>query len=211
MGRLADLDAVTLDVNGTLVGLLDPVPELERALLERGFERAAEDVRRAFEAEGRYYTPRSLHGRDPASLHDLQRECARVFLAELAIELDATEFAPAYVGALRFEVLPGVAEAVSDLRSRGLELAVVGNWDSTLAERLAELQLAEFFTTIVSSAEAGTAKPDLAIFELALARLKVRPDRALHIGDGDADEEGAAAAGMHFEWAPVAQALNAWR
>ena len=41
-------------------------------------------------------------------------------------------------------------------------------------------------------------------------RLGVSPRRALHIGDGLVDEEGAAAAGMKFAWAPVPQALEQW-
>ena len=47
-------------------------------------------------------------------------------------ELDPDEFAPAYVGALHFEVLPGVFESLERLRALGLELAVVANWDLSL-------------------------------------------------------------------------------
>jgi putative hydrolase of the HAD superfamily len=209
--RLADLDAVTLDANGTLVGLVDPVPELVRVLRERGIARVPEAVQRAFEAEGRYYTPRSLEGRDAASLETLRRDCAAVFLTELEAELDPAEFAPSYVGTLVFDVLPGVREALAQLQASGLELAVVANWDLTLAERLEELGLAEHFTAIVSSAEAGAAKPEPAIFESALNRLGVQAQRALHIGDSTTDEEGARAAGMRFEWAPVPRALEVWR
>ncbi|TMK91576.1 MAG: hypothetical protein E6G42_08290, partial [Actinobacteria bacterium] len=42
------------------------------------------------------------------------------------------------------------------------------------------------------------------IFELALERLGVSASRALHVGDAEADEEGARAAGMHFAAAPLA-------
>jgi 2-haloalkanoic acid dehalogenase type II len=211
MSRLADLDAVTFDANGTLVRLRDPVPKLVRVLRERGVGREGASVRRAFEAEVRYYKRRSLRGRDRASLKALRRECAAIFLAQLEAKVDPAEFAAAYGGALRFDVLPGVHNALSRLVARGFRLAVIANWDSGLAERLAELGLAEYFTTIVSSAAAAAAKPRPAIFELALEDLGTRPERALHIGDSLADEAGARAAGMQFAWAPIPAALEAWR
>jgi FMN phosphatase YigB (HAD superfamily) len=42
------------------------------------------------------------------------------------------------------------------------------------------------------------------VFRLALERLGVSAGRALHVGDGDADRDGAAAAGLAFEPAPLA-------
>jgi putative hydrolase of the HAD superfamily len=210
MGRLAHLDAVTFDANGTLARLIDPVPKLEQALRQHGIDRPRAEVARAFEAEGRYYKPRSLLGHDDLSLATLHRRCTGVFLDELEADLDPATFATAYVGALVFEILPGVTEALGKLRKRGLELAVVSNWDLTLPDRLDQLGVTESLRTIVSSAEAGIAKPDPAIFEVALSRLGVNPGRALHIGDAAADEAGAGAAGMHFAWAPVPTALENW-
>jgi putative hydrolase of the HAD superfamily len=211
VGRLADLDAVTLDANGTLVEIVDPAPALDRALRARGVERAPEDVRRAFALEARYYAPRSARGGDAPSLAELRRECVDVFLGALGAGLDRDEFVPSFVEAITFAVLPGVRRTIERLRAAGLELAVVGNWDMTLPERLAEAGLAQHLTVVVSSAEAGAAKPDPAPFELALERLAVAPRRALHIGDSAADDEGARAAGIRFDWAPLPRALEAWR
>ena len=204
--RFADLDAVTLDAFGTLVTLVDPVPGLVESLRERGLETSAERVAEAFAAEGEYYRPRSLEGRDEESLARLRLDCTRVFLEAAGADLDPAEFVDTYVGALRFELLPGVAEAVDGLRRRGLELAVVGNWDLTLPEHLAQLGLDRL--PVVTSAAAGAAKPDPAPFRIALEALGAEPGRALHIGDSDTDELGAKAAGMHFAWAPVAAALE---
>ena len=211
MPRLADLDAVTLDANGTLIGLVDPVPKLDRLLREHGVERPADAIRRAFAAEGSVYASRAREAHEPVAFATLQRECTGVFLTEVgAPSLDAAAFAPAYVGAMEFEVLPGVAEALRHLRRCGLELAVVANFDLTLASRLAELGLDSWFTTVVTPGDAGAAKPDPPIFELALERLGVPPRRALHVGDGVSDERGALAAGMQFEWAPLAEAIARW-
>ena len=200
MGRLDDLDAVTIDAYGTLVTLVDPVPALREARAVRGAERSAEQVRTAFRAEAAYYTPRSHE----QPLDDLRRRCVEVFLRAADAKLDADEFVAPFVDALRFEPLPGTAEAVDRLRAHGLALAVVSNWDETLPERLDVFGIG----TIVSSAEAGAPKPDAAIFRLALERLGVRPDRAVHVGDSAADEAGARAAGMRFVPAPLENVLG---
>ena len=210
MARLADLDAVTFDANGTLIRLVDPVPELERALLERGIERPETAIRHAFEAEGRVYAGRAAEAHAPAAFATLQRECTEVFLDELSAELDPAAFAPSYVAAMRFEPVPGALDALTRLRRLGLELAVVANFDLTLRDRLDQLRLGFAFSTVVTPADAGAAKPDPRMFALALDRLGVTPERALHIGDDAVDEEGAAAAGMNFEWTPIPQALERW-
>jgi HAD superfamily hydrolase (TIGR01509 family) len=207
MGRLtaADLDAVTIDAYGTLVTLRrDPADALRQALRERGVERTRDEVAAAFAVEARYYRERSHEGADEASLALLRRDCAAVFLDALGADLDPGEFAPAYVASLEFEPVPGAVEAVLALERLGLRLAVVSNWDVALREYLEELGLAEHFAAVVTSAEAGAPKPDPRIFELALERVGVRPERALHVGDSEADEEGARAAGMSFAPTPLA-------
>jgi putative hydrolase of the HAD superfamily len=206
MGRLtaADLDAVTIDAFGTLITLRDPLAALRRALRARSVERTREQIAAAFAEEGRYYRERSHEGADEASLALLRRDCASVFLHALEADLDPEEFARPYVATLEFEPLPGAAEAVSELERMGLRLAVVSNWDIALAGYLEQLGLAGSFETVVTSAEAGAPKPDPRIFRLALERMRVPPERALHIGDSEADEEGARAAGMAFAPAPLA-------
>jgi putative hydrolase of the HAD superfamily len=206
MGRLtaAELEAVTIDAFGTLLTLRDPVAALDRALRERGVVRTPEQIAAAFAEEGRYYRERTHEGRDEASLALLRRDCAAVFLDALAADLDPAEFAPAYVACLDFETVPGAAETVEELERLGLRLAVVANWDVALPGYLEGLGLAKHFATIVTSGEAGVPKPDPRIFELALERLGVRPERALHVGDSEADEQGAQAAGMAFAPAPLA-------
>jgi HAD superfamily hydrolase (TIGR01509 family) len=73
----------------------------------------------------------------------------------------------------------------------------------TLPEHLCATGLDGFFATAVTSARAGAPKPDPRLFRLALGELGVEPGRALHIGDSDADREGAQAAGIAFAPTPV--------
>jgi putative hydrolase of the HAD superfamily len=200
----SSLDAVTVDAMGTMVELEDPAPCLRRELAERGVERELDEVAAAFRAEVAYYLPRTLEGNDEATLADLGRRCAAVFLEHARAELDPAEFAPAFVGCIVFRPLEGAAEALARLGRAGLALACVSNWDVSLRGHLEEAGLAGFFAEIVSSAEAGSAKPNPEVFRVALERLGVSPGRALHIGDGETDRDGAAAAGLAFEPAPLA-------
>lgn len=206
----ATLDAVTLDAHGTLVRILDPVARLAALLRDRGVACAPEHVSAAFRAEAEYYVAHSSEGRDGPSLAALRRECAGVFLTSAGAALDPGEFAEPFVSALQFEVIPGVVETLHALRARGLALAVVANWDVSVHERLAELGLSPLVDTVLSSAEAGVMKPDPAIFAAALDRLGVSPERALHVGDGRVDEEGAAAAGLRFAPVPLSTAFRGW-
>jgi epoxide hydrolase-like predicted phosphatase len=197
VGRLADLDVVTLDANGTLVGLVDPVPKLDRILRERGVERPEPVIRRAFEAEGTVYAARSVEAHEPVAFAALQRECTGVFLAELgADELDADEFAPSYAGSMEFKLLSGAREAPEYLRSCGIELAVVANFDLTLTDWLERLGLASLFSVIVTPADAGAAKPDAAIFELTCTRLGLEPADCVFVDDLRENCAAAEALGM---------------
>lgn len=203
MPSAEQLDAVTVDAFGTVVELAEPYDRLGEALAERGVERSREDVARAFAAEVAHYVPRAHEGRDAESLDRLRRQCAGVFLAEAGASIDPSEFAPAFVGALEFHVLPGAKDALGRLHAAGLVLACIGNWDVSLADYLRRVGLSHFFATVVSSAEAGAPKPDPRPFELALSRVGVGAERALHVGDSDADRDGARAAGLAFEPVPL--------
>jgi FMN phosphatase YigB (HAD superfamily) len=201
------LDGVTIDAYGTLVNLVDPVPALAAALAERNVPRDRDTVAHGFRVEVEHYVRHSATGHDEEGLAQLQRECARVFLDAVDADLDADVFAPVYAGAMHFEVLPGVVSALERLRSLGLELAVVANWDLTLQHLLDEAGLSEYFRCVVHAA----AKPAPDGLLRALAELQVDPDRALHIGDDEVDEQAARAAGMQFAVAPLTDVVAALR
>jgi putative hydrolase of the HAD superfamily len=208
--RFAELDAVTIDGYGTLLHLTDPVPPLRAALEARGVRRGKDEVERAFRAEVAHYRPHAHTGRDADSLAALRRDCVRVFLRDLGDPLEPDEFVDAFMGSLVFELVPGALEAIRTLRRENLRLGVVANWDCDLPTHLERLGLHGLFDTVVTSARAGAAKPDPAIFELALRELGARPERALHVGDEAVDEEGARAAGLAFAPAPLSAAFAGW-
>jgi HAD superfamily hydrolase (TIGR01549 family) len=204
VGRLSlqHIDAVTVDAYGTLLRLRDPLPLLGSLL--PGHVTGA--IERAFQAEAAYYLAHSHEGRDPESLQKLRAECTGVFNRALGSDLSPEQ----YIGTLRFELVPGVVDALRRLRALGLALAVVANWDYGLHEQLAEHALVRWFDAVVCSADTGLRKPDPAPFRLALERLGVEAHRAVHVGDHPPDDEvGALAAGLRFAPAPLEGLLAA--
>jgi len=172
-----------------------PWPRLRAALRERlGLQVSEETAAAAMKAEIAYYRAHLHEGRDPASLADLRRRSAEAMRPALGIDADHTDV---LLGSLHFHAYPDAPPALTRLRSRGLAIVVVSNWDHSLHERLQETGLAPLVDAAVASAEVGSAKPDRAIFEHALELAGAAPAEALHAGDSpDEDVEGALAAGL---------------
>ena len=68
-------------------------------------------------------------------------------------------------------VYPDVFETLAALEARGLDLAIVSNWDSHLPTLLEALDLAPRFRAVAVSAIEETGKPDAEIFRRVCARL----------------------------------------
>ena len=184
-----------IDALGTLVHLEPPAPRLREALAGEGLKVTLADARRAFAAEIAYYLEHHLEGHDAVALEDLRDRCAAVLGTLLGLEPSRVR-AP-MLGALRFSAFEDAAPALVELRSRGLALVVVSNWDCSLPEVLAAAELATLVDGVVSSAEAGAAKPDPAPFRRGLELAGVAAEEALHVGDSpENDLAGARAAGV---------------
>jgi len=182
--------AVFFDVLGTLVELEPPWVGLRAAL---GDGIPEERLVGAVRAEMAYYKAHSHEGRDAESLADLQTRCAQVLSHELGREVSPETL----VGSLRFAAYPDACSALPELRSQGVKLVGVSNWDCSLGEVLDRCGLSQHLDAVVSSAGAGARKPDPAIFERALALAGCRAGEALHVGDTpEEDVQGARAAGI---------------
>jgi putative hydrolase of the HAD superfamily len=127
----------------------------------------------------------------------VERLCERLEVAPVS-RFAASELYERFAQAESWQVFDDVPAALEALRRRGLRLAVISNWDERLPRLLRNLALASSFDTIVTSHAAGVEKPRPEIFRLALERLAVEPQDALHVGDSAREDvEGALAAGMH--------------
>ena len=204
MTTFANVDAVTVDGFKTLVEFRGDVVARLHELVPG---RAREDVERAATAEFAYYRDHAHEGRDDATLANLRADCAAVFSAAVGMHVEPDRF----VAVFEVEPIAGVVDTLRSLRARGLALAVVSNWDYGLHEHLRTVGLVPYVDAVVTSAEAGARKPDVKPFLLALDRLGIRADRAVHVGDhAPHDEAGATAAGMRFAPAPLATAFEGW-
>ncbi|XP_004638602.1 haloacid dehalogenase-like hydrolase domain-containing protein 3 [Octodon degus] len=97
-----------------------------------------------------------------------------------------------------WQVLEGAESTLRSCRKRGLQLAVISNFDRRLENILVGLGLREHFDFVLTSEAAGWPKPDPRIFLKALKLAHAEPATAAHIGDNyRCDYQGARAVGMH--------------
>jgi putative hydrolase of the HAD superfamily len=103
-------------------------------------------------------------------------------------------------------ITAGVADAVSELRARGIALAVISNTGRTpgrvLRQLLTDAGLLGQFDVLAFSDEEGVRKPAAAIFRRVLDQVAIDPGAAVHVGDDAvSDVAGAQSVGMraiHF-------------
>jgi putative hydrolase of the HAD superfamily len=101
----------------------------------------------------------------------------------------------------RLELYEDAAQTLAALRPR-YKLGLVTNGPSrTQRPKIEQFKLADHLDLLVVSEEVGVAKPDPAIFEIALDRLGVQASETLFVGDSiEFDMRGAASAGLPFVW-----------
>lgn len=102
------------------------------------------------------------------------------------------------------EPAPGAAETLGALRHAGISVVVVTNSDGHGEENLRDSGICQVgrgrgaeVAAVVDSTRVGHAKPDPAIFAIALAAAGMRPGEVVHVGDMmTTDIAGARAAGI---------------
>lgn len=97
----------------------------------------------------------------------------------------------------RWRLIPGAAETLKRLKSRGCHTGLISNWDGSCRRVLRENGLDALLDTVVISSEAGMEKPEEGIFRLALEQAGASPEESLYVGDNYYDDAvGAAKAGI---------------
>lgn len=190
------------DVVGTLIRVREPVgttyarfageagAAVDAALLENAFEAAFAAapplVARPPDTSGRWWW------------RELVRNALTIARAEVRGFDRYFESLYAYYGEpAAWELYPEVNDVLGLLRSRGLSLGVVSNFDSRLPRLLDRLGLTPWFDCVTYSTESGAAKPAAAIFARALERHRAVARDTVHVGDSmAADVAGARAAGL---------------
>jgi len=196
-GDLPEL--VMFDLDGTLV---DSVPDLARAVdqmlsaLER--EPAGEDQVRAWVGNGaQMLVRRALAGRlvpVDAAVGNHMESPADAELFPIAYELFLAAYAQCNGRSSR--LYPGVLDLLDALCRAQVPMAIVTNKPHAFTEPLLRsLEVAEYFSQVVSGDSLSLKKPDPAQVYWVLDKQQVSAGRALFIGDSMHDVQAARAAG----------------
>ncbi len=199
--------AVTFDIGGTLLHS-DPTPaEIYATHLSRhGRAVRPDDVGPVFasawaEMQGRTAPGSDRYNSVPGGERAWWGEFVRVVLERL--DHDAPwktlldDLYRAFAEDSVWRTYPHTLETLDGLADRGLELAVISNWDRRLPEILQGLDLTKYFKVITVSAIAGVEKPAAEIFSRTLDELGVAPHETLHVGDSPLEDyTGAENAGL---------------
>jgi putative hydrolase of the HAD superfamily len=97
-----------------------------------------------------------------------------------------------------FSLYDDVSETLETLHEQGFRLGLISNTHRCLVSFQSHFALDGLISVALSSSEHGFMKPHPSIFRAALARIRVRADEAVMVGDSLAhDVIGARRAGMH--------------
>jgi haloacid dehalogenase superfamily, subfamily IA, variant 1 with third motif having Dx(3-4)D or Dx(3-4)E len=197
--------AVFFDAGETLVHPAPSFPELFAAVVTReGHPRTDDEVRHASTViTGRFS--------DAAKANELwttsPERSARFWGSVYDLMIDALDLPSvnglrdtlyaAFTDLSNYALFDDVAPALEQLRSHGVILGIVSNFEPWLDELLGALEVRDAFPVRVISGLEGVEKPDPHIYELAMERAGVSPEESAYVGDNpEFDVDPPAALGM---------------
>lgn len=194
---MSTYDAVFWDIGGVVLDL-DSVQRGHRAFVERLGERfdLGDDALETWRDElGAHF-----RDRDGTAFASARAGYARAVAAMVGREVPDSEWLPAFERATAetLEPIPETVEAIRRLDGR-LHQGIVSDIDTWEAERLLDqFGVAPHLDAMTTSEEVGRTKPDPAMFETALDKADIAPERAVMVGDRYRnDMEGASGVGIH--------------
>lgn len=202
-----EFDTVLLDAAGTLITPSEPVAKTYAAVAGRfGVVIDPGALGRAFSEIFQAMPDLAFTSTSMDELQRLEREWWRTLVLRVItwtgntvdeFDLFFETLYAHYSHGRAWQCYPEVTAVLDGLRARGCKLAVVSNFDSRLPGILEALGIHDYMDAVIYSSQAGSAKPDRAIFTQALDALGASPERTVHVGDSaKADYEGAVAAGL---------------
>jgi putative hydrolase of the HAD superfamily len=200
------IKAVFFDLYQTLVRYQPSQAELEaKALVGLGFktdEAAMElPILAANEFMYKEIAVRPLSKRTREEVVALYTEYQRVVLKEAGIKGDE-KVVLKLLGVMQQARMDLVLyddglPVLTDLKQRGLVTGLISNIEKNMDDTIKQLGIASHLDVIVTSLDAGAAKPQPEIFQFAMKKADVTPSVSLYIGDQySVDIAGAKAAGM---------------
>jgi putative hydrolase of the HAD superfamily len=96
------------------------------------------------------------------------------------------------------DVNPTIVDVLLDIKKKGKKICLLSNADIIDVMHWDKSPLNELFDETIFSYEVGCLKPQREIYNIALKKMKVAPEKCIFIGDGGSDElKGAKELGMH--------------
>jgi putative hydrolase of the HAD superfamily len=200
------IKAVIFDLDNTLVDFM----RVKRAAVSGAAEAMVDAGLKASKEEA---IKRIFHMYDREGIED-QRVFDKMLANEYG-EIDYRILAAGIVGYRRAKesamvLYPYVRQTVIRLLRMNLKLGLVSDAPRmSVWTRLVTLGLDAFFDTVVSTEDTGKKKPDPAPFLRVLAKLEVKPEEAVMVGDwAERDMVGAKAIGMKTAFARYGDDFN---
>ena len=197
--------AVFFDAGETLVHPHPSFPDLlSEILIREGFDVPPERVRaRAHVVYERFRSAaqaNELWTTSPERSRRFWHEVYAIFFRELDVP-NANGLIDVVYGEFtdlaNYRLFDDVPDVLERLRTAGLVLGVISNFEEWLERLLEQLGVRALFDVRVLSGVEGIEKPDPRIFELAMTRAGVAPEGSVYVGDNpEFDVAPALAAGM---------------
>lgn len=197
---------ILFDAAGTLFEVRGSVGEIYASRAQRyGVTVGSATLQQRFVQAFRAQPPLAFRGyTSEAELKQLEFAWWRRLVQQVFAEADFPRFAEFFTEVFEFFRRPAAWQVYDDvlptliaLQARGLQLAVLSNFDTRLEDLLKALGLARYFAGVHLSSRIGAAKPDAQIFQAALQYHSLQPHEAWHVGDSwREDVEGAEAVGL---------------
>jgi putative hydrolase of the HAD superfamily len=200
------IKAVFFDLYQTLVHYRPTQAELEaEALNSLGFKTPAAalelPILTANEILYKEMAGRPLSKRSREEIAALYTEYQRTVLKEAGIKAEEKVvlklLAMMQQAHMDLVVYDDALPVLTDIKQRGLVTGLISNIEKNMNETIEKLGIASKLDIIVTSLDAGAAKPQPEIFRYALKKVRVQPSESIYVGDQyQVDMAGAKAAGM---------------
>lgn len=190
--------AVLFDAAETLFTTRGPVGEIYAEVAREYGSKAAPDAIQASFA-------RHFRGAGPISVENQKlwwKDIVRRVFTEVGMVEDFDRFFDQVYDRFRdsqgWVLFPETVEVLRELKTRGLKLGVISNFDNRIYSVMTSLGILSLFDAVTISSETGFCKPDPEIFEAAVRTLGTRPSETLLVGDSIHDDvEAGIRAGLH--------------
>ncbi len=205
---------IFLDAMGTLFGIKGSVGEIYRAIaINYGVEVSASKIDEAFIASFKTAPPlafKSIQNDKKIYRQEFNwwEKVVRETFNRVENISNFTDFSAffselyAYFATDKpWYIYPDVIPSLHRWQQQGIQLGIISNFDRRLYRLLESLKIKQFFSSITISSEAGFAKPNPNIFQIALEKHNCISQQVWHIGDSFTDDyQGAVAAEIKSFW-----------